>query len=304
MTRNENSNPANLAGLTIFIVAFGLISCFAPICPIYARSLDSLGSPRGYVNDYEDVLSGQDFKNLQTLCKQLQDANKAEMAIVIIDSTDGREIEDYAQSLFTKWGIGKRGADNGLLILIALNDRAWRVHTGYAVESAIPDSLAKRVMERELVPEFREVNYGAGLINAVSTFKSILEGEKYEVSSDFDFGNIIILPIIATLLGLLIWLGVRIKCPRCGSRVKLDADRAILDATYSNAGIRKKEYTCSVCHHEFARMTVIPMLVERTSGSSSSGWGGGWSSGGSSSSGGGGGFGGGSSGGGGASGGW
>ncbi|MFH1676337.1 MAG: hypothetical protein ABIC40_04855, partial [bacterium] len=110
--------------------------------------------------------------------------------------------------------------------------------------------------------------------------------------------------LIISIIGFFIWLGVRVKCPRCGSRVNLLLDKEVLEPTYSHAGIKKKDYECTVCHNKFSRMNQIPMLTEE--GSTSLGrasWGGsGWSSGGGG--GGFGGFGGGSSGGGGASGGW
>jgi len=272
--------------------------------PAHALSIEELGRPTGYVNDYSNILTSTEYDRLDAICRELEAANSAEMAIVIIDSLDNWTIEDFAQELFETWGIGKAESDNGILILIAYYDREWRVHIGYGIEGVIPDTLARRIMENELVPEFRAGDYGQGLINAATQFKNVISGEEYDSGASFSFLAFLITVFIFISAFFLIWLSVRVKCPRCGSRVQLTDDNEILTATYSNSGIRKKEYECTVCHHEFARMIIIPMLVHHASRSGSGGSKGwsssGWSSGGSSF----GGFGGGSSGGGGASGGW
>jgi uncharacterized protein len=273
----------------------------------WAKGTASLGEPTGYVNDYAGILNSADVARLTAICEELQATNGTELAIVLVETIGSQSIESYAQDLFETWGIGKDNADNGVLILMAVNDREWRVHTGYGVEGLLPDSLAGRIMENEAVPEFRNGDFGQGLINAATRIKSVLEGESYSYSGSFNFLGFLITIVLFAVAIVLIWLSVRIKCPRCGSKVNKTDDKEILDANYSHSGIRKRDYECTVCHHCFSRMLVIPMLVESKS-SGGGKWGSGWSSGGSSggwSSGGSfGGFGGGSSGGGGASGGW
>jgi uncharacterized protein len=269
-----------------------------------AMTVDELGDPKGYVNDYNSTLSGSDISRLTAICEDLDRTNSAELAIVVIDTLEGRSVENYAQDLFEKWGIGKEGADNGVLILMAINDREWRVQTGYGVEGVLTDSLAARIMDNEAVPSFREGDYGEGLIQAATQISRVLEGESYSTFKPVFLIGIFLPFLVIVIAGFLVFLGVRIKCPRCGSRVQMTQNNEILEASYSHSGIRKKDYECTVCHHRFSRMLVIPMRVEASSGGSSS-WSsgsssGGWSSGGSSF----GGFGGGSSGGGGASGGW
>ncbi len=295
-------------------VGIGLILLIAVLMSpaiAHAETVEQLGEPTGYVNDYTNTLSSTEIANLTAICEDLIHENGTEMAIVIIDTLGRTSIEDYAQDLFAAWKIGKLGVDNGVLILVALNDREWRVHTGYGVEGALPDNLARRIMEDNAVPAFRNGDYGGGLIKSAGAIANVLKGERYASTTvTVGLARIFIPVLVIFLVGIFIWLAVRIKCPRCGSRIELKLDRELLESTYSHSGIRKKEYECTVCDHQFARMTVVPMLVEAGSGGSSgwSGWsgGGGWSS--SSGGGGGGGsfggFGGGSSGGGGASGGW
>ncbi|HEX9745856.1 MAG TPA: TPM domain-containing protein [bacterium] len=277
--------------------------------PSYAVSINQLGQPKGYITDRVGVLDGVEYSRLKALCEDLEQINSVELAVVIIDSTESLSIDDYGTQLFNSWGIGKGNSDNGILVLIAINDHQWVVRTGYGIEGVLPDSMARHIMEREAVPLFRQDDYGGGLIAACEQIKGVVEGEPYSTTSEINLTKLIFVPVIALIIGLLMWLAVRIKCPRCGSRVKLESDKAILDATYSHSGIRKMAYACTVCANEFSKLKTIPILKDSSRDDDWFGWGG-WSSGGSSSgggfSGGGGfgGFGGGSSGGGGASGGW
>jgi uncharacterized protein len=271
----------------------------------FAETVSSLGDPTGYVNDYAGVISKSDERTLISICEDLVAANSVEMAIVTINTTGSLDISDFTFELFNTWGIGGKEADNGLLILAAIDDHEFWVTTGYGVEDVITDTLAVRIMENEAVPEFRNDDYGEGLIKAAAQYAAVLGGETYDTGISFNLGWVLV-PIFAIVgLIILISFAVRLKCPRCGSRVTMSNDREVLSSDYSHSGIRKKDYVCNVCHHEFSRMIVIPMLVAKAgSGGGSSGWsfGGssGWSSGGSSF----GGFSGGSSGGGGGGGSW
>jgi uncharacterized protein len=156
------------------------------VFPSIARavSVNDLGDPSGFVNDYTGTLSTSDQFTLSTIATDLEKANGTEMAFVIIDSTDGQNIDSYALDLFNKWGIGKKDIDNGLLVLIALKDIKWRVTTGYGLESILPDDLVAKIMNDEAVPSFKAGNYGEGLIKAAVKFQSLLQNEKYQTSSD------------------------------------------------------------------------------------------------------------------------
>ncbi|MCX6647011.1 MAG: TPM domain-containing protein [bacterium] len=245
----------------------------------FGETVSSLGKAKGYVNDFANVLSSGDESRLNSICENLVAANSTELAIVTIRTTDGRPIEEFAVELFNNWGIGNAQADNGLLILAAIDDHDYFVATGYGIEDAIPDSLAVRIMENEAVPEFRNGSYGTGLINAATEYSAVLSGEDYKSGSSFNPGLIVILgaffvPLaLFGILFLLIGIAIRIKCPRCGSRVKMLDNKEVLEADYSHSGIRKKDFECTVCHHQFSKMKIIPMLVQ-ASGSSggSSGW--------------------------------
>lgn len=254
------------------------------------RSIASLGKAGGYVNDYSSVLTGSEKSQLESICENLHASNMSEMVFVIIDTTDGVPIEKYAHDLFENWGIGASTANNGLLVLVttkpdpATGLRDFFVMTGYGIEGVIPDTLATRIFLQKAIPLFKKdesggiVNVGQGLIAAANTYKSILEGEKYDTGSNPVGFLVFLIPVgILALAGVLIGLAVRVKCSRCGGRVKLISDKVVLEPTYEHSGVRKIEYECTICHYQFSRMSIVPMLVTATSSSSSRGigyWGG------------------------------
>jgi len=120
--------------------------------------------PADYVNDYANILQDEYKNRLNAFALELESKTEAQVAIVTVNSIKPYEIEDYAVRLFEKWGIGKKGKDNGVLILLAVSDRNVRIEVGYGLEGAIPDAVAKRIIEDEMIPYFKIGKYQEGLV--------------------------------------------------------------------------------------------------------------------------------------------
>jgi uncharacterized protein len=127
-----------------------------------------LPEANGFINDQASLLSSEEIGRLETKARQYRDKSGHEIAILIIESLEGRPIEDYAYYVFQKWGIGSRQNDNGVLFLIALSDRKARVEVGYGLEAALTDLECGRLVNKRspMAQSFREGNYAAG-VNAV-----------------------------------------------------------------------------------------------------------------------------------------
>lgn len=136
-----------------------------------------------YLNDYTDTISEGNTKSIISIGKELEDKTGAQAIVVVVDSTNGVPIEDYAIKLFRDWGIGQKNKDNGLLILLSINDKTWRVEVGRGLEGPIPDVLSNRVMESVAKPSFITGNYGEGLLNSYSIFSDYI-AEEYKVTLD------------------------------------------------------------------------------------------------------------------------
>ena len=136
-----------------------------------------------YLNDYVGVIKEPEKGNILGIGRELELKTGAQATIVIINSTKGTPIEDYSLELFRSWGIGQKNKDNGLLVLISIDDKTWRVEVGRGLEGAIPDALSNRVMETLAKPSFLEGNYSKGVMNSYSTFCDIIAKE-YNVTLD------------------------------------------------------------------------------------------------------------------------
>lgn len=123
-----------------------------------------------YLNDYAGVVDESSSKQIIALGNELERQTGAQAVIVTIDSLEGVPIEDYANGLFRKWGIGQKNKDNGLLILLAVKDKTWRVEVGRGLEGRLPDALTNRVMVELGKDHFIAGEYGLGLTKTYSVF--------------------------------------------------------------------------------------------------------------------------------------
>ena len=131
------------------------------------RLLDSL-KPRGFVNDFANVISASDEQQLVSMITEVRQKTGAEIAVVTIQSLEGGEIDDFTNRLFEKWGVGQKGKDNGLMFLAAMKERKMRIEVGYGLEGAIPDAAAGRIRRDVITPYFKAGQPGKGIVMGVA----------------------------------------------------------------------------------------------------------------------------------------
>jgi uncharacterized protein len=114
-------------------------------------------------------------ESLENRCRQLRERTGAQLAVVTLKSLEGGQIDDFAVKLFKHWGIGQKDKKNGILLLVAVDDRRARIEVGYGLEPIIPDALAGRIIDIQLRPHFRKQQYAAGLREAVNRLCELVE---------------------------------------------------------------------------------------------------------------------------------
>ncbi len=142
----------------------------------FALDLSKL-KPKGYVNDFTNTLSASDSARIESYCAAVERATGAQFSLVLIDTLDGEPIEDVTNALYRQWGVGKKGTNEGLMMLLAIKDRKQRVEVGYGLEPVIPDGYAGGVMRR-VRPILAQKNYGAALLSAMQQFGDKVAQEK------------------------------------------------------------------------------------------------------------------------------
>ncbi len=147
-------------GVAALAIAFGSLA--------FALDTSKL-KPTGYVNDFAHAIDARSAAQIEAYCGNVERATGAQFAIVTVDSLEDDPVEDVANRLFTQWGIGKKGTNEGLLVLLAIKDHKNRVEVGYGLEPIIPDGYAGGVL-RGIRPILRQGNYGGALLSAAEQF--------------------------------------------------------------------------------------------------------------------------------------
>jgi uncharacterized protein len=123
--------------------------------------------PQGLVTDTAGILDQGTRQALENRLLDIERQTQAQVAVVTIPSLEGISVEEYAVELYQRWGIGQKGKDNGVLVLVALNDRKMRIEVGYGLEGTIPDGAAGSIIRSHMAPHFKQGNYAAGITEAV-----------------------------------------------------------------------------------------------------------------------------------------
>ncbi len=156
---------------SLAVVALTLVSTAA-----FGLDLDKL-KPEGYVSDFAHVLDSSSRARIEDYCGRVEQATGVQMAIVTLDSLEGDPIEDVANSLFRKWGIGKKGKNEGILLLLAVKDRRNKIEVGYGLEPILPDGFDGSVL-RQIRPLLQQGAYGDALLAAADVMGSRIAAAK------------------------------------------------------------------------------------------------------------------------------
>ncbi|MFZ2621049.1 MAG: TPM domain-containing protein [Minisyncoccia bacterium] len=148
------------------LLPLSLVAFTAPIRPI------------GFVQDYAGMLSSEQVASLESRLEAFEKNTTNEIAVVTIPSLDGDTVENVAQDIFTKWGIGKKDKNNGVLLLISLGDRKTRIHTGYGIEGDLTDLATSYIQQDIITPAFRAGDYYSGINSAVDKMIEVLGGSQ------------------------------------------------------------------------------------------------------------------------------
>lgn len=154
------------------------IALFLFTLPFLASAFTVPEKPSSFVSDYVEILKPEEKTILENKLSEFEKQTTNEIGIVIIKSLDGDVIENVAQEIFTKWGIGKKDKNNGVLLLISLEDRQTRIHTGYGVEPYLTDIGTSYIQSDIIAPAFKEGNYFNGINGAIDKMISALGGQE------------------------------------------------------------------------------------------------------------------------------
>ncbi len=263
-------------------LAAGMTAAFAALCMLAIMAMGTLAhaAPNypaltGQIVDAANLISPEDEAAILAELKALEGTSTDQVAVVTVPSLDGYPIEDYGIGLARQWQIGQKDKDNGILLLVAPNERRVRIEVGRRLEPIMTDILSAAIIDTAMLPRFRRGDFSGGIRAGVQDIKNVLLGDaeavkeraKSRAPEDDPMAFITLLLFVAIVL-FMIWLSSR-------------AERQMADMVHPDGRRRSKR-------RRPGGIVIIP--------GGSGDWGGGWSGGGGGGwSGGGGGFGGGGS---------
>jgi uncharacterized protein len=157
---------------------------FLLVCMLFPLGVFAAqGQPASYVVDNAGIIEDGARSKLAGLLQELEQKTTVQMIILTVPSTEGIPIEQYSLEQAEKWGLGKKGKDNGLLMLIAVKDRKYRFETGYGLEQILPDSMLGSIGRAYLVPAFKAGDYTKGTMNTTSVIaRTIADAQGIKLS--------------------------------------------------------------------------------------------------------------------------
>jgi uncharacterized protein len=179
--RRAMARPLALLGLLMLLAS----------APAWAQSSpERTGEPEipaatGYVNDRAEVMDESTRAKLEAFLDQLERKTGAQFAVLTVPDTRPLTPAEYKVKVFERWGIGRRGQDEGLLLLVAIEEREVWFETGYGLEGILPDGLESRIVRERVVPRFREGDYVGGIVEGVLAAAARIAADK-GVSLEWD----------------------------------------------------------------------------------------------------------------------
>jgi len=155
-------------------VLAALAACLAFALPALAADVPFL---TGRVVDEAKILSAAAKQNISQMSEQHEQATGNQVVVLTMPSLEGESIEGYATRVFDAWKLGQKGKDNGVLVIVAPNDRKMRIEVGYGLEGTLTDAGASRIIRETMTPQFKSGNYEAGIQAGVTAIVQTLEGQ-------------------------------------------------------------------------------------------------------------------------------
>jgi len=151
-----------------------LVALFLPLLA-WAAEIPPL---KARVTDLTGTLNAQQKSALEQTLAEFEARKGAQIAVLMVPTTQPETVEQYAVRVQEAWKLGRKGVDDGVLLVVAKNDRKLKIEVGYGLEGILPDAIAKRIIEDDILPRFRDGDFYGGIRAGVDRIMRVVEGEK------------------------------------------------------------------------------------------------------------------------------
>ncbi|MFL6618107.1 MAG: TPM domain-containing protein [Povalibacter sp.] len=160
----KNIWSAALAAVLLFACTFAFAQ--VPVPPLTAP-----------VMDQTNTLTAEQIASLDQTIRAFRDRKGSQITVLLVPTTQPEAIEQYSIRVVDAWKLGRKDISDGVLLLVAKDDRAVRIEVGYGLEGALPDVIANRIVSQVIVPRFRQGDFAGGIVEGVDRIIAVVEGE-------------------------------------------------------------------------------------------------------------------------------
>ncbi|MEG1563610.1 MAG: TPM domain-containing protein [Bacteroides sp.] len=218
-----------------------------------------LQNKQQYVCNPAGILSSEACATIDSLLYALEQQTGIETVVAVVPSIGEADCFDFSHQLLNQWGVGKKGKDNGWVLLLVTDQRCVQFYTGYGLEGDLPDAICKRIQTKYMIPYLRQGDWNNGLVTGVRAVCQRLDGSMVNDDADdkddtsWGLMGLAILGFIgvASLISL---LAVRAasRCPKCGKH-ELQRSGSTLVSRVNGVKTEDVVYTCRNCGHSVVR---------------------------------------------------
>ena len=234
-----------------------LVACFSLQAADRVYTVDNIPKVRlqnkmRYVNDPDQILSLNARDSIDRMLYQLEQKTGIETAVIIVPSIGQEECFDFSHNVLNKWGVGKQGADNGLVILLVTDQRCVQFYTGYGLEGDLPDAICKRIQTTDMIPYLRNNNWNQGMVSGISALCKHLDGTTpVIVEEKTENNNLLMILFIFGFIALFSGAGMfaawyNSRCPKC-KKHQLQRTGTLLISKQNGIKTEDITYTCRNC---------------------------------------------------------
>lgn len=217
-----------------------------------------LKDARKYCSNPDNILSPEAVNAIDTTLYNLEQKTGIQTLVVVVSNIEGGNPFDFALKLGEKNGVGEKKRDNGLVILLATEERAVQFATGYGLEGDLPDAICKRIQQRHMVPYFKNGDWNTGMVEGVKAVAQRLDGSMEREEDDGDNTAAIVAfslflgVFLLTIVILIIYEYNRSKCPKCGKH-KLKRKSVKVISRKNGIKVEDVTYLCGACGNTLVR---------------------------------------------------
>ena len=205
-----------------------------------------------YVCNPAGILSTSACNEIDRMLYALEQQTGIETVVAVVPSIGSEDCFDFSHRLLNEWGVGKKGKNNGLVILLVTDQRCIQFYTGYGLEGDLPDAICKRIQTRDMIPYLKDGNWDAGMVAGVRAVCARLDGSMVNDPDESDGGSPIgLILAVAGFFAIAIAAGIlktraASKCPQCGQH-KLQRSNSVLISRRNGVRTEDVTYTSRNC---------------------------------------------------------